>query len=72
MEQAYFVVAVNDDGSVFIDYDVAAAHLPNGAIWNETNEQWENEHDHANFYEPISESLGDYLRDLNLLKGDKK
>ena len=70
MLQAYFLIAVNDDGSLFIDYETAANVLPDGAIYNKISGEWENEFDHATFFESVSEQLGDHLRQLKI-KGNE-
>lgn len=64
-KQAYFAVAVNDDGTMYIDYDLSINYDEN-IIWNEATEEWESEFDHSVFYESASEKLGDLLRNNTL------
>lgn len=71
MKQAYFLIAVNDDGSLFIDYETAANVLPDGAIYNKITGEWESEFEHATFFKSVSGQLGDYLRDLTI-KGESE
>lgn len=64
-KQAYFAIAVNDDGTMYIDHDISINYDEN-LIWNEATEEWESEFDHSEFYEGANEKLGDLLRNNTL------
>lgn len=49
MKQAYFAVAVNDDGTMYLDDDISVNYDEN-PIWNEETEQWEDISEHDGFY----------------------
>jgi hypothetical protein len=50
MKQAYFAVAVNDDGTMYLDDDISVNYDEN-PIWNEETEQWEDISEHEGFYD---------------------
>lgn len=64
-KQAYFAVAVNTDGSMYIDYDMPI-NFDQPVIWNEETGEWESEYDNSNFYESASEGLTDLINSTKL------
>jgi phospholipase C len=49
-KQAYFAVAVNDDGTMYIDNDISI-NYDESPIWNEATELWEDISEHEGFYD---------------------
>lgn len=49
-KQAYFAVAVNDDGTMYIDDDISI-NYDESPIWNEATELWEDISEHEGFYD---------------------
>lgn len=50
-KQAYFAVAVNDDGTMYIDDEMELMTEDNMPIWNEETEEWEDISEHEGFYD---------------------
>ena len=55
-KQAYFAVAVNDDGTMYIDNDIDI-NYGEAPIWNEATEEWEDISEHEGFYDEASLQL---------------
>ena len=49
-KQAYFAVAVNDDGTMYIDDDISI-NYDESPIWNEATQEWEDISEHEGFYD---------------------
>lgn len=49
-KQAYFAVAVNDDGTMYVDDDISINYDEN-PIWNEETGLWEDISEHEGFYD---------------------
>jgi hypothetical protein len=64
-KQAYFAVAVNDDGSMYIDHDISI-NYDESPIWNEESEEWEDVSEHETFYDSAGDKLAEFLRDNKL------
>jgi hypothetical protein len=63
--QAYFAVAVNDDGSMYVDHDISI-NYDESPIWNEETEKWEDISEHESFYDLASEALTGFIRGSSL------
>ena len=60
MRQAYFAVAVNSDGSMYLDHDISVNYDEN-PIWNEQTEKWEDISEHETFYDEAADQLAKLL-----------
>jgi hypothetical protein len=60
MKQAYFAVAVNTDGTMYIDSDISINYDEN-PIWNEETEEWEDISENEEFYEEAWTKLNNLL-----------
>ena len=49
-KQAYFAVAVNDNGTMYLDDDISI-NYDESPIWNEETESWEDISEHEGFYD---------------------
>jgi hypothetical protein len=49
-KQAYFAVAVNDDGTMYVDNEISV-NYDESPIWNEATELWEDISEHEGFYD---------------------
>lgn len=56
-KQAYFAVAVNDDGTMYVDNDISI-NYDESPIWNEATELWEDISEHEGFYDEAYAQLG--------------
>jgi hypothetical protein len=63
--QAYFAVAVNDDGSMYVDHEIEV-NYGESPIWNEETEKWEDISEHETFYDSAGDKLADLLRESRL------
>ena len=63
-KQAYFAVAVNDDGTMYVDHDISINYDEN-PIWNEATEEWEDISEHEEFYDEACEQLTKLLDTQN-------
>lgn len=68
-KQAYFAVAVNDDGTMYIDHDIEV-NYGEPPIWNEETEEWEDISDHELFYDKASIDLMALISTHNKGKND--
>lgn len=50
MKQAYFAVAVNDNGTMYLDAEIDI-NYGEAPIWNEATELWEDISEHEGFYD---------------------
>jgi hypothetical protein len=64
-KQAYFAVAVNDDGTMYLDNDISI-NYDTGTIWNEETEQWEDISEHEGFYDKALDILTEAVRQHNI------
>ena len=55
-KQAYFAVAVNDDGTMYLDDDISI-NYDQSPIWNEETELWEDISEHEGFYDEAHAQL---------------
>lgn len=63
-KQAYFAVAVNDDGTMYIDNDIGI-NFDCPPIWNEATEEWEDISEHEGFYDEAHAQLRRLLHNHN-------
>lgn len=63
-KQAYFAVAVNDDGTMYIDDDISI-NYDESPIWNEATEEWEDISEHEGFYDEAHAQLRRLLHNHN-------
>lgn len=63
-KQAYFAVAVCDDGTMYVDNEISV-NFDSPAIWNEVTEFWEDISEHEEFYEMAGLQLDQALESHN-------
>lgn len=63
-KQAYFAVAVNDDGTMYLDHDISI-NYDTGSIWNEETEQMEDISEHEEFYDKALATLAEAIKKHN-------
>jgi hypothetical protein len=66
-KQAYFAVAVNDDGTMYLDNDMPLMTEDNMPIWNEETELWEDISEDEGFYDEAHAQLQRTIAHHNLL-----
>jgi hypothetical protein len=64
-KQAYFAVAVNDDGTMCVDNDISINYDEN-PIWNEETELWEDISEHEGFYDEAYWQLQRVIKTHNI------
>jgi hypothetical protein len=61
MKQIYFAVAVNSDGTMYID-DEISVNYDEAQVWNETTEEWEDISENEEFADRAGEQLAKLLK----------
>jgi len=67
-KQAYFAVAVNDDGTMYLDHDISI-NYDESPVWNEATEAWEDVSEHEVFYDTACEQLSKLVAEHNKERG---
>ena len=60
MKQIYFAVAVNTDGTMYIDPDISV-NFDEAQVWNEATEKWEDISENEEFADTAFEQLSKLL-----------